>query len=228
MQKFHLCSLCLKRFKGSKRVSILPPGGKCQACQGLLPLIPSLVASAVTQSGKFEWGTFSAASSFPKKVFVNEEEIADGLLSRRIRLDKKLRERRPHRAHIKGNREEKFPARGGRGVRVQFHRKKGVCESGAGLHLRPLPQAFAGPLPEPLALFGMRRQGLRKLPRIRDELPLRGRRAGKGIHAPVLRGILHPARKRKGGRRCPRAGDGQAVRHGTEITPEKVGGPARH
>lgn len=80
MQKFHLCSLCLKRFKGSKRVSILPPGGKCQACQGLLPLIPSLVASAVTQSGKFEWGTFSAASSFPKKVFINEEEIADGLL----------------------------------------------------------------------------------------------------------------------------------------------------
>ena len=80
MQKYPLCNDCLKRFKKSGAICALPQNGTCFICQGLISRTGTLVESALPEAKKFEWGAFSISSSFPKKVFISEEEVADNLL----------------------------------------------------------------------------------------------------------------------------------------------------
>lgn len=57
-------------------LALSPADAGCEICCGLSSRAGSLVGSALAQSGKSGWATFSVSSSFPKKVFIKEEEIA--------------------------------------------------------------------------------------------------------------------------------------------------------
>ncbi|MCX6770265.1 MAG: tRNA pseudouridine(54/55) synthase Pus10 [Candidatus Micrarchaeota archaeon] len=77
MPRFGLCGECAGRFSGAKCVEVCSDAKRCHICAGSLKELPKLAKEAVSQSGKFEWGTFSVSSSFPRQVLVHEHEVAD-------------------------------------------------------------------------------------------------------------------------------------------------------
>jgi tRNA pseudouridine synthase 10 len=81
--KFALCAQCASRFRGKEsksRVAVASQDSECFICQGLLSNAGHLVLLAASQSQGFDWGTFAVSSSFPKKVFVREQKVADYFL----------------------------------------------------------------------------------------------------------------------------------------------------
>ncbi len=81
--KFPLCPLCHSRFSGkekSRRLSEATLEKECFICEGALSCIQALAASAISDSKHFEWETFSVSSSFPKKIFIREQKVADYFL----------------------------------------------------------------------------------------------------------------------------------------------------
>jgi tRNA pseudouridine synthase 10 len=71
--KFGLCSFCKNRFKKSP---LIYEDENCFICQNIISNIPSLIAAALEKASKYEWESFFISSSFPKKIFVAEEEVA--------------------------------------------------------------------------------------------------------------------------------------------------------
>ena len=55
-------------------------GEDCFICQGALASLPSLVESALSQSGGFEWETFSVSSSFSRAMLMREAEAVAHVL----------------------------------------------------------------------------------------------------------------------------------------------------
>ncbi|MCX8174647.1 MAG: tRNA pseudouridine(54/55) synthase Pus10 [Candidatus Micrarchaeota archaeon] len=76
MATFSLCRHCLSRFRGGA-AHLQQAREGCHICSGLLAQQDRLVRSALEQSWLFEWRSFSVSSSFPKSVFLREEEVAD-------------------------------------------------------------------------------------------------------------------------------------------------------
>jgi len=77
MADYLLCEDCAGRFPEDSRIAVSRNRGGCHICAGLLSQKGQLVCQAIEKSSFFEWKTFSLSSSFPKKAFVNDEEIAD-------------------------------------------------------------------------------------------------------------------------------------------------------
>ena len=81
MQKraFSLCPPCAARLSSKaarKLASKASRDSECHICRGLLSKMPQLLSEALSRAGQFEWGSFSVSSSFPRHVFVREEEMA--------------------------------------------------------------------------------------------------------------------------------------------------------
>lgn len=77
MHKILLCDNCLSRFKRNTMLSLAQNNKDCFICKGALSYTPLLLRSALSQSEKFDWSTFSVASSLPKDVFIMEQELFD-------------------------------------------------------------------------------------------------------------------------------------------------------
>jgi len=74
MDKFPLCEFCAKRF--GKAPIAMAKRPKCHVCNELMGEAERLAKSALADSSLFEWSAFSVSSSFPKAVFIREEEVA--------------------------------------------------------------------------------------------------------------------------------------------------------
>lgn len=77
MAAFLLCGQCLARFKKSHAVAQAKAAEGCHICKGLLSKADALIVSALAQAQGPEWETFAVSSSFPKSVFVREQQVAD-------------------------------------------------------------------------------------------------------------------------------------------------------
>lgn len=76
MEKFPLCGFCMGRFSEGP-ASIAAGDAECRICRGAMGEAGGLIELAVSSAQDFEWETFSVSSTFPKDVFLREEELAD-------------------------------------------------------------------------------------------------------------------------------------------------------
>jgi tRNA pseudouridine synthase 10 len=78
--EFELCKHCIGRIakaKASKPVSHAADEKTCYICKGALSSAGKLAEQAFDSAKNLEWHTFSVSSSFPKPVFVREQQVAD-------------------------------------------------------------------------------------------------------------------------------------------------------